>query len=129
MVLTPLGVPTLGRWEIIINSKFPTLNYSNISLSFDQASSNTGPGSFQLEYSTNGSTFTNIGSAYTVLANASPNTTWNNATYNSAYTLTPNLSSVSSALSNDPTLYFRLVDAGTVSANGGTIGTSGTRSR
>ena len=103
-----------------------TLNYSNISLSFDQTSSNTGPGSFQLEYSTNGSTFTNIGSAYTVLANASPNTTWTNATYNSAYTLTPNVSSVSSALSNDATLYFRLVDAGTVSANGGAIGTSGT---
>ena len=102
-----------------------TLNYSSIALSFDQTSSSTGPAQFQLEYSTNGTSFTNIGSPYSLLVNGSPNTPWTSSAYNSAYTFTPDLSSVS-GLANDPTLYFRLVDNSTTSENGGTVASTGT---
>ena len=102
-----------------------TLGFSNVGISFDQASSNTGPGHFALQYSTDGSTFTPFGSNYSVLANASPNPVWNTSTSSSIYTSTIDLSSVA-ALNNDSAIYIRLVDADTVSANGGTVATGGT---
>jgi hypothetical protein len=49
--------------------------YSGLQLEWDQASSGTGPKLFYLFYSLDGSSFTQIG-AYTVLANAAPNPTW-----------------------------------------------------
>lgn len=101
-----------------------TLNLQDLQLSFDQTSSNTGPKDFELEYSTNGTTFTNVAS-YSVLANASPNPVWNSTTSSSLYTTTEDLSSIT-ALDNDATVYFRLVDADTTSANGGTVASGGT---
>jgi len=101
-----------------------TLGFSGITLSFDQTSSNTGPGGYNLAYSTDGSTFYNF-TSYTVLANAAPNTPWSVAIYNSAYTFNFNLSSIS-ALNNQSTIFIRLVDNSTVSANGGGVGTGGT---
>jgi len=101
-----------------------TLNHAGVTLSFDQASSNTGPGAYNLAYSTDGVNFTGFAS-YTVLANASPNTPWNASTYNSAYTFHDDLSAIS-ALNNQSTVFIRLVDNGTVSASGGTVGTLGT---
>jgi len=101
-----------------------TLGYSGIKLSFDQTSSNTGPRGYDLDYSTDGVNFYNF-TSYTVLANASPNTPWNASTYNSAYTFSDDLSAVS-ALNNQSTVFFRLVDNSTVSASGGTVGTLGT---
>jgi hypothetical protein len=102
-----------------------TTGLSGIQLIFDQTSSNTGPRDFQLEYSTNGSSFTNFGSPYSVLANAAPNPAWNATTSSSIYTFTDDLSSVA-ALNNAPTVYFRLANSSTVSANGGTVATAGT---
>lgn len=99
--------------------------YSNLTLSYDQTSSNTGPGMFSLLYSTDGVNFTQFGSNYTVLANASPNTPWTSTSYNSAYTMTDNLSSIS-ALDSASTIYFRVQDATTTSANGGTTASGGT---
>lgn len=99
-------------------------NFSDIQFVFDQTSSNTGPGQFQLEYST-GAGFTNFGSPYTVLANASPNPPWNATNGSTIYTTTDNLSSIA-ALSTAATATFRLVDTSTTSANGGTVGSSGT---
>jgi hypothetical protein len=101
-----------------------TLGSDDIALSFDQASSNTGPRDFELSYSTNGVTFTNFAS-YQVLANASPNPVWNGSTSSSLYTITENLSSIAS-LDNQGTVYFRLTDTDSVSANGGAVGTAGT---
>ncbi len=101
-----------------------TLGHSGVSLSFDQTSSNTGPGGYNLAYSTDGVNFTGFAS-YTVLANASPNITWNTTIYNSAYTFNFDLSTVS-ALNNQSTVFFRLVDNSTMSASGGTVGTAGT---
>ena len=101
-----------------------TLGYSGVMLSFDQASSNTGPGAYNLDYSIDGINFT-VFASYAVLANASPNLPWNASTYNSAYTFNFDLSAVS-ALNNQPTVFLRLVDNSTVSASGGTVGTTGT---
>ena len=104
-----------------------TTNYQGVGISWDQTSSNTGPGLYQLQYSTDGTDFTNIGNPYTVLANASPNPLWNATTYSSSYTFTPSLSAIT-ALSNQPTLYFRLEDAtSTVAAGAGySLGSGGT---
>lgn len=109
-------------WEFDVS----TINYTGIQISFDQTSSNTGPGAFGLFYSVNGGSYTQIGANYTVLANASPNPAWNGTTSSSIYTFTPDLSSTGTALNNDTTVSFRLYDQNTVSANGGTVASGGT---
>jgi hypothetical protein len=101
-----------------------SLGLSNIVLSWDQISSATGPKSFNLSYSTNGTDFTTFGTTYTVLANASPNT-WSSSSSNTASSYTFDLSSIT-AINNQSSVYFRLVDASTTSANGGTVATAGT---
>jgi hypothetical protein len=92
-----------------------TLGYQNITLSWDQTSSNTGPGVFGLFWSTDGSTFAQFGLNYNVPA---PTTTWGSYSYD--------LSSIAS-LNNASTVYLRLVDESTANAAGtGAVGTSGT---
>ncbi|MGB8370349.1 MAG: PEP-CTERM sorting domain-containing protein [Verrucomicrobiia bacterium] len=102
-----------------------TLGFQDITLSFDQASSNTGPQNYGLFYSVNGGSYTQFGANYSVLANASPNPVWNTTTYQAVYTFSIDLSSVT-ALDNAATVVFRLVDMSTTSANGGTVATAGT---
>jgi len=102
-----------------------TLGDSGLTVSYDQTSSNTGPGQYQFGYSTDGVNFTSFGAVYSVLANAAPNAPWNATTSSSAYTLTYDLSSVA-GLNNQNNVYFRLTDEATTSANGGAIGTAGT---
>jgi hypothetical protein len=101
-----------------------TLGFSNLSVSWDQTSSNTGPKDFELEYSTNGTTFTDLAS-YSVLPNGTGNPSWNQSTSNAVYGFSQNLSSVS-ALNNQSSVLFRLVDIGTDAANGGSVASGGT---
>lgn len=101
-----------------------TIGHTGIQVSWDQTSSSTGPGKGLLEYSTDGTTFTPFGSDYTILVNGTPHTTWGGTTRSSFYTFVDDLSSIS-VLNNAPTVFFRLVDDSTVSAGGGTVGTSG----
>lgn len=107
--------------------KVNTTGLSQIQLSWDQTSSNTGPRDFVLQYSTDGTSFTQIGSPYSVLANGAPNTPWTAipGTPNPAYTFAESLSALT-ALNNATTVYFRLTDNDTVSANGGTVASGGT---
>jgi len=99
---------------------------SGIALSWDQTSSNTGPRDYLLKYSTDGVNFTAFGSGYSVLANASPNTPWSSSGMpNTAYSFSQDLSSIT-ALNNQDTVYFRLVDNSTTSANGGAVASAGT---
>jgi hypothetical protein len=97
-----------------------TVGFANINISYDQAGSSTGPGNFLFEYSTDGSTFTPVGSAYTVSLS-----TWSPSTNQTAFTFSYNLSSVS-GLNNDPTAVFRIVDNATTSIGGGTVASGGT---
>lgn len=101
-----------------------TSGFTDIQLSWDQASSNTGPRDFKIAYSTNGVTFTDF-DTYTVLANASPNPTWNSSTYLSQYSISRDLSAIT-AINDQPNVYFRLINNSTTSASGGTVGTTGT---
>ena len=104
-----------------------TLGLNNITLSYDQVSSGTGPGTFQLAYSTDGVSFTSIGTTYTVLDNGlAPNASWNATTANPVYTFSDDLSAIT-AIDNAATVYFRLIDSGTEDAAGtANVGTGGT---
>ena len=101
-----------------------TLGYTNIVVTFDQISSSTGPRDFKFTYSTDGVNFTQFGSTYTVLVNASP-TLWSSVTPITQSSYTNDLSSIT-ALTNQPVVYFRLVDASTNSAGGAIVMTGGT---
>ncbi len=101
-----------------------TVGSSNIAVSWDQTSSGTGPRDFVFQYSLNGTTFTNA-LTYTVLTNGSPNAAWSASTAHPEFSFSANLSAVAS-LNNQTTVYFRLMDASAVSANGGSVGTAGT---
>jgi hypothetical protein len=102
-----------------------TIGFQDIIVSYDQTSSSTGPGRYNFSYSTDGVNFSIFAGDYTVLANASPNPVWSTSTGSSIYSFTRDLSSIT-ALDNASTVYFRIVDSSTVSASGGTVGTSGT---
>jgi hypothetical protein len=100
-----------------------TLGFNNVGLSWDQTSSGTGPRDFSLEYSLDlGSSWTPVLS-YSVLANASPNPVWNSSTYSPIYTFSPTLGG---AVDNQASVWFRLADVSTVSANGSTVAAAGT---
>lgn len=101
-----------------------TLGSSGIEVSWNQTGSSTGPGKFLLEYSTDGSTFTPVGSDNTVLENGTPHSTWGTGSRSAFYTFTYNLSSIT-ALNNASSVYFRLFDDSTLSTSGGTVGTTG----
>jgi hypothetical protein len=99
-----------------------TLGYSGISVSWDQASSGTGPRDFSLAYSTDGVAFTPFAS-YEVLITASPNA-WSSSVYQSMFTFDYDLSSIT-ALDNAPTVFFRLENTSNVSAAGGAVASAG----
>ncbi len=105
-----------------------TTGQQQIDLDWDQTSSNTGPRDFNLEYSTDGTHFTTFtssyGSPYEVLANVAPNA-WNATTFSNTFEFNVDLSSVT-AINDAASVDFRLVDADTISANGGTVATAGT---
>jgi hypothetical protein len=103
-----------------------TAGKSGVTVSWDQTSSSTGPGRFNLAYSTDGTAFTTVLTDYTVLQNGgAPNPAWSPTAGGSVYSFSVDLSG-NTALNNQPTLYFRLVDDSTTSAGGGTVGTAGT---
>lgn len=90
-----------------------TLGFTNISVSFDQFRSGTGPTNWDFKYSTDGSTF------FTALAYSVTNTpAWSSSTYRSAYTLSVDLASLT-ALANDADVYFRLVASSAASSTAG----------
>ncbi len=115
------------RWTVGDYWQFQTstLGDSGIQVSWDQTGSSSGPGRGLLLYSTDGSTFTPVGSDYTILENGTPHTTWGGVTRSAFYTFTYDLSAIT-VLNNAPTVYFRLADDSTISTGGGTAGTAGT---
>ncbi len=90
----------------------PTLGYADISIRFDQVSSGSGPKSFDVQYSTDGTSFTNFGT-YTVGGSSF-----------SSHTI--NLSSVD-ALDDLDRIYIRLaLNSNAAAGNTGTVQGSGT---
>jgi hypothetical protein len=94
-----------------------TVGLGGIEIGWDQAGSNTGPENFQLQYSTDGSTFTPDGSVIVPLS------AW---TGTAAKSLSTIVSEPDHSWDGDATLYFRLVDTSTTSVNGATVAPAGT---
>jgi len=78
-----------NNWSIgdYYEARVSTSNYSNISVSWDQARSATGPASFELIFSVDGGTSWTTVAAYTVLQSGGGGApgTWSSTTYNALY--------------------------------------------
>ncbi len=104
--------------------QFATTGYQDITLTWDAISSGTGPRDFKVQYSTDGTSFTDAtGTNSTYQVGNTP--TWTSATYNASYTRTLDLSGVA-ALNNAAAVYIRLTLTSQTSSNGGTIAGAGT---
>jgi hypothetical protein len=99
-------------WQIAVS----TTGFTNISLVFDAVGSGTGPRDFKVMYSTDGSTFTQF-ATYTVVSSPS----WTSGSTQVGETYTYDFSSIT-ALANQSTVYFRLVDNSTNNIGGGSGG-------
>ncbi|MGO9587998.1 MAG: hypothetical protein ACLP2Y_17600 [Limisphaerales bacterium] len=112
-----------------------TLGFQNVTVAYDQAGSATGPRDFLFSFSTDGISFTPVGSSYIVLTNsASANnegsgkstSVWSSSgSQQSVYTFSFDLSSTNS-LADQPVVYFRLTVADGTAENGASIGSGGT---
>jgi hypothetical protein len=103
-----------------------TQNTTIVRLTFDQTSSGTGPKDFKLQYSLDGTNFTDI-TNYTVPFNSSTNTeySWSSTNFNSSSTLSFDLSSITE-INDQPNVQLRMVNTSTNALLGGTIQNSGT---
>lgn len=93
-----------------------TLGFEDIALSWDQASSGTGPKDFKLQFSTTGTLFSDFGN-YVVQENPSSSLNWNSTTYRSGFLIQMDLS-LNNELEDLSSVYFRLVNTSTAKANG-----------
>jgi hypothetical protein len=101
--------------------RFSTLGISNVKLTFDQTRSSTGPASFKVQWSSNGTNFTDFLSYSVIQAGATGSGTasWSSTTNQSQFTTIADLSSITqiNSLSN---AYIRLTNISATSATGGT---------
>lgn len=106
-----------------------TVGFSNITFSFDQTRSGTGPSAFKVAYSTNGTSFTDLaGSDYTVVASTGTNIVFSDATTGGSWQSTKLATNTSysfslsaiTTLNNVPNVYLRLVQTGSGIAAAGT---------
>lgn len=108
---------SVSGWDGTINTRywqvsFETTNVSNLTLSSAQRSSNTGPSDFKIQYSLNGSTWTDIGTTVTVANNWTTGVLTNVA--------------LPVACENQSIVYLRWLVTSTVSVNNGTVAGTGT---
>jgi hypothetical protein len=108
---------TNDYWEFEVS----TLGLSGITVTYDQNGSSTGPRDFVFQYSTDGTTFTPVGSQYSLASGI----TWSTTGSPQGTHESDDLSSIT-ALNNQSTVYFRIVDNSTVDIAGGAVGASGT---
>jgi hypothetical protein len=100
--------------------------YENITLSWDQTGSNTGPIDFMLQYSTNGIDFFDIGAYQMATIGAPPvAVSWSSASTAVGTSYFVDLSSIL-ALNDAASILFRFTNNSTASINGGTVATGGT---
>ena len=115
---------SVNTWEIGDYFQFSTTaaGYKDITIQWDQTSSNTGPKDFELFWSTDGSTFNSLGS-YVSLWNGASEGFWG-ATYRNGYT---NNVAGPVDLNNAANVHFRMVLTSTSPANPtSTFGAGGT---
>jgi hypothetical protein len=105
-----------------------TTGYVDLTLSWYQTGSNTGPADFKLSYSTNGVDFVDFANYVVNVNGGGGNPAWsasNTTSDFSPYFYSFDLSGVS-VIENQSVVYFRLVNTSTVSLNGGTVAAGGT---
>lgn len=114
-----------NNWNLTEYFQFKTsaTGMKNLSVSFDQTSSGTGPKDFKLQYSTNGSTFTDAMSYAVKLNGFDGANFWSATTAYPAYTYTY---AFGSSLNNAANVTLRLVQTSTTSINNGTVAATGT---
>ncbi|MFZ4771191.1 MAG: beta strand repeat-containing protein, partial [Ferruginibacter sp.] len=112
---------TSANWGIGDYYQFQvnTSNYHSLSVAFDQTGSNTGPSNFKIQYSLNGTNFTDIGSSYSIT-----NDGWSGTLYKSASNRYFDLAATT-AIINQASVVFRIVNTST-NAISGSLGTGGT---
>ena len=106
---------SVNTWTIGDYFQFQTSlsGYQNVTLFWEQTRSSTAPSSFKLQYSTDGSIFTDFGGSfnpYSVVENGTVGGgTWssNPLNYRNGYSFSANLSSITT-LNNDSSVFFRL---------------------
>jgi hypothetical protein len=96
-----------------------TVGWQSIQISYDQSGSSGGPGTFFLEYSTDGNSFAKFGSDYSVKTG-----NWSSSVASTTNSYSFDLSSVAS-LNNQTTVYLRIVDNSNIAINGSTVSTFG----
>jgi MYXO-CTERM domain-containing protein len=96
---------------------FSAAGFTELSLSWDQCRSSTGPASFTLLASTDGINFTTLLASYTVLQSGGGGApgTWSSTTYNPIYTLTQ---AMGAAFDNANTVTIRFQSTVTAAAAG-----------
>ena len=97
-----------------------TVGFENLVISWDQTGSGSGPRDFVLQYSTDGTTFTDFAN-YVIPAPIS----WSSISPVPDTSYVQDLSTVA-ALNNITTVYLRMTVTSSVSINGGTIANAGT---
>ena len=98
-------------------ARLSTLGYSDISISWDQTRSSTGPATFELVMSTDGgANFTTLLASYTVLQSGGGGApgTWSSTTYNPIYSL----NQAAAAADNQANVIFRFRSLVTGAATG-----------
>jgi hypothetical protein len=108
---------TNSYWQFQVS----TLTLSNITVTYDQNGSGTGPRDFVFQYSTDGTSFTQVDGPYSLTSGI----TWSTTGSPQGTHVSPATSSIA-ALTNQSTVYLRIVDNSTVNINGGAVGASGT---
>jgi hypothetical protein len=126
----PAGNGSGHSWSVNSNSIGDYLQFSvssagfqNITVSYDQNGSATGPKTYGFWYSTDGTSFTQVGTDYALTAGI----TWSAGTPNQPTQESFDLSSILS-LNNASTIYFRIVNDSPATGgaiNGGNIGGAG----
>jgi hypothetical protein len=111
------------NWSVndYIQFQLKTTYYDSLLLTIEQTSSGTGPRDFKLQYSLNGSSYTDI-TTYQVPYYV-PTTTayaWSSTTYQPQSSFSFDLSSLTQ-IHNQSLVYFRLVNTSTTALLGGTI--------
>ena len=97
-----------------------TLGFQDVTISFAQAASNTGPRDFQFQYSTDRTTYVNFGGVY-----AGPTADFIGSVFNPDNVKNFNLSTIA-GLNNNANVGFRIAVASDIAENGGAIGSAGT---
>ncbi|MGL2966865.1 YDG domain-containing protein [Flavobacterium sp. XGLA_31] len=112
---------TSDHWAVgdYYQFKVNTSDYHDLAIAFDQTGSATGPASFKVQYSLDGTNFTDL-STYAVT-----NDSWSATNFKSISNRTFDLTALT-ALNNKTAVYFRVVSTGTVAINGSAVGTGGT---